>query len=506
MKKIKSAFSIFSVLAIMVFVVFSCESDADELGKQFFPNTANLDEVGIDIIAYNVDSKDSIKSDTRVLGNALLGVFDEPVFGMRKASYVTQLIPNDFSRDFGKNPVVDSVILQIIPKYKQDSLTTKDIKINKVPSDVDSIKTVSTYPMVIYGKRKISGNPTGLTIEVHEIGDFIGGNNSEIHSSKTVSETTLLGKEKISTNIEGIRITNANNPKEVFSNLTTAIRIKLDSSFFKTKIVDKQGQSELNDVASFIRYFKGLRISVIENDGFLFYFNPEQVSLTMHYSYDHTESDQTTTRKKNTLTFNLGRRNAQFSQFEFNRPQDYKDAMNNINKSTGDPKLYLQGSGGASAEFVIPDSKIQELKERYRNDKTGILSAKIRIYSDEITWNNDLEKPSTFTILQKDARKFMDDLVVLRQVGLSQIVAKDLNKNPAYYDLDITQTLKNIIEKDAENKPIKIRVGDFVVDSKGVLTGWNNTTVAYTPNRIVLVGSDSSSKKRVQLKVVYAKK
>jgi len=500
MKEIKSIVGVFSILTIGLFTVLSCEPDADELGKQFFKNnTGTITEQSFDIVAYNVDNKDSIRSDSRNIGNvALLGAFKEDVFGMRKASYVTQFTPNNFNLSFGKNPVVDSVVLQITPRYKQDSVViTPEIY-------EDSQKTISTYPLELYGKRKNGNNPTTLTVKVEEINEFIGSSDPKIFSDKKVDIANFLGQTEISTKISSEKITN--NTGEELSTKNAVIRIKLDTDIFKEKIVKYEGKSEISDVASFVRHFKGIRISVNENDGFLFYFDPSKVSLSMYYSYDREGTNNgTTTRQSGTLSFNLGNPNTRFSQFEFDRSTDYTNIMDGIDVSQGDSKLYLQGAGGASAEFMIPDSKIKELRNIYLNDKVGILSAKIRLYSDD-SWNNNFEKPSDFTILQKGEEKFMDDLIILSQIGRSQVNANNLDKNPAYYDLDITQTVKNIVEKGADNKHITMSVGSFTVNQQGAFTGWNNTTRAYTPYRIVLVGSDPSNDKRVQLKVVYAKK
>jgi len=451
MMKKKSIVRIFAIFAINVFIASSCESDADQLGKQFLSDTASIDNLDLDIIAYNVDNKNKIKSNAKVLESALLGAFNEEIFGMRKASYVTQLIPNDFNRDFGKNPTVDSVILQIVPKYKK----------------ADSLH--------IYGKKKLDNAPAKLTIKVAEINEFIGSNDLEIDSDKLIKEGIELGKDTI------------------FLNKPKAINIKLDSDFFKTKIIDKQGQNEMKDVAEILFYF-------------LFYFNPSKISLKMYYSYEKTEPSQTVTKKNDILTFNLGNVNTQFSQFKFDRPPAYKSIIDKIDTINGDPKLYLQGAGGAGTEFKIPDSAIKKLSSLYFNENAGILSAKIVLNNDESIWNNDLEKPSNFTVLQKGTEQFMEDMIILRQSGFSQVNAKDLDKNNAYYELDITQTLKNIIEKGADNKPITINVGTFAVNDKGELKGWDNTTRAYTPNRIVLVGSDPTNDKRARLKVVYAKK
>ena len=91
----------------------------------------------------------------------------------------------------------------------------------------------------------------------------------------------------------------------------------------------------------------------------------------------------------------------------------------------------------------------------------------------------------------------------------------DLDKNPAYYDIAITQTFKNIIEKEAENHDLILNVGSYTTDFKtGSLMGTiysslgaqNFTTRAYTPNRAVFVGSDPANDKRAQLLLTYGKK
>ena len=85
--------------------------------------------------------------------------------------------------------------------------------------------------------------------------------------------------------------------------------------------------------------------------------------------------------------------------------------------------------------------------------------------------------------------------------------AVDLEKNPAYYEINITQSIKNMIEKESTtDKLITLDVGEFRSGTTGLL-GKNYTTRAYTPNRIVLVGSaPSNTQYKAQLKVIYSKK
>lgn len=506
MKKIKIIANVCFVATIGLLTLTSCEADADNLGSQFLDgNAANGLEFSYPVIAYNIDNKDSIRSDAKNLTNAILGAFDEPVFGMHKAAYVTQLRPSAYGTDFGTNPKVDSVVLQILPSYVTDSVTTTTTTINKVSTDQDSTKTVNTYPLVKYGRSKIGGNPVKFKLSVAEVSDFLYDNTKTYFSNQTVTATNVLGSKNINAFVSGVKITKVGDNTELLSK-DPGIRIQLDKNFFQNKIIAYQGKNELSDAASFIRHFRGLRLSVDENDGFLFNLNPNTMSVTMYYSNDVTK-DNTTTRQQNTYTFDLGTSNVHFSQFTFSRPRGYKDAMDNINKTKGDAKLYLQGAGGNGAEFVIPTSIIEGLRNKYTQEKAGILTAKIRLYSDENTWKSAFAKPSTFTVLQKDMKQFMDDQTALAGAGYIRVKATNLDKNPAYYDITITQTVKNIVEKDAENKPIVINVGDFTANSQtGALLGWNYTSRAYTPNRVVLVGTDALNANKAQLQVIYTKK
>jgi hypothetical protein len=101
--------------------------------------------------------------------------------------------------------------------------------------------------------------------------------------------------------------------------------------------------------------------------------------------------------------------------------------------------------------------------------------------------------------------KDMTDFLYLSTYKL--VNAVDLAKNPAYYEINITSTLKDIVEKEASNKDIIINVGDYLTTTTGNLIGQNYNNRAYTPNRVVLVGTtDAANANRAQLRITYVKK
>lgn len=516
-KKNQNIFKLFFILFIGATLIIACEPEADELGSQFFQNgTAQGTETNYDVVIYNNNHQDTIQTNADRIIEGTLGAFDEANFGMQKSSYVTQVRLGAYNPDFGTNPVVDSVVLQMKPLYytATDSVKTATYEDYIYPDgNVPAKKVITTYPIKKYGKAKLNGSTTQFTINVHEVGQFLDSYQTEVFSNKQVALGALLGTKTFDGNLRAIRITKDSDNSELF-NREAGLRIALDKNFFQTNIINKKGSFELKDAASFIRYFKGMRISVAENDGYIFNFSPNEITAVIYYKYDKTENN-TTTRTQTTYSLDLGSSNAHFNLLEYNRSSAFTSAMNNINKVTGDPKIYLQGMGGPGAEIKIPASTVAQLKNLYNTQKIGILSAKIRLYTDASVWTKSYAKPSTFSVLFKEidannkiATSLLNDLTAFQYSGMYKMVnSVDLDKNPAYYEIGVTQTLKNMIEKESTtDKYITLEVGEFRSSSSGLL-GKNYTTRAYTPNRIVLVGSDpANTQYKAQLKVLYSKK
>lgn len=521
-KEIQNIFKLFFSLIIGAAVIIACEPEADELGSQFFQNgTAQGTESSYDVIIYNNYHHDTIQSDAGKIVEATLGAFDEPNFGMQKSSYVTQMRLTTYNPDFGTNAVVDSVVLQMKPLYHTvaDSVKTTTYENYVYPDgNVDAKKVITTYPIKKYGKYKIGGVSPQFTVNVNLVNDFLDSYQTSVISNKQVALGALLGSKTFDGNLRAIKITKDSDNSELYSR-DPGLRIELDKDFFQQNIINKKGSFELKDAASFIRFIKGLRISVAENDGYIFNFNPNEITAVMYYKFDKTNTDNTVTRSNSSYSFDFGSSNAHFSQIEYNRSAAFNTAISSINKVTGDPKIYLQGMGGPGAEIKVPETIIAQLKDLYNNQKIGLLSAKIRLYTDATSWNKTYNKPSTFVTLFKEITtdtsgikttkvSFLDDLSKFQYSGVYKMVnAVDLDKNPAYYDINVTQSIKNMIEKESSaDKYITLDVGDFRT-SNSTMLGKDYTTRAYTPNRIVLVGSDpSNTQYKAQLKVIYSKK
>ncbi|WP_454046730.1 DUF4270 family protein [Chryseobacterium sp. Marseille-Q8038] len=539
----------FAMLLLAIFgstFLYNCEPDPDSLGEQLFNNdAAQGNEISYPVIAYNYNNNDSIRSDAARLISGVsesgaasyvgvLGAFTEGEFGMQRASYVTQLrMPVDNFDFNGANPKVDSVVLVVRPPantttntyfFESDSLKTNTFEKSDFP--VDGVATAvsierKTYPVRKYGK--IGGASKSMKVNVHEVTTFLDSNDDTFkRSNKNISTGELLGSGVFNGNISSLSITKKSDNSVVFTG-NLGFRIKLsNTNFFQTHILDKKGKPELQDASNFIRYFKGIKISVDETDRYLYQFSPDDLQLVMYYKYDKTENGATT-RPQTTLNFNLGGSNAHIGLYEYSRSgSSVANALAASNPNEGDERLFVQGMGGPSVVVKIKDETIAQLKDVYNKEKAGIVSAKVRIYLDPLSWKNkNSTEDRKFSILTNTLNS--NGTIDYSKLGFTSDLTSGLGlyyykENPGYYDFVVTKTIKDLVEGKKEtvsgveqpvtNKPLVISAGTFAATATGSLLGVRNTTRAIDMNRIILTGIDktNTNPKRIQLMVTYGTK
>ena len=487
MSKIKSILSVFLFGGLMV----SCNSDSDDLGKNLFDgNSVTGNQVSYDLVAYNINNGDVVRADSYALQRATLGAFTEGHFGTQKSAYVTQVRLSKYAPDFGTNPVVDSVVLEIKPQY---DATTKTVNTTDVTHGGQAAKqTLTKYEAVKYG------NPaTAMNIDVHEIATDLGVVGTERLSNSPVATSGVpLGTKVFSGNVYAVSI-NKTSDNTTLLTKEVGLRIQLDKNYFQTKIANKSRATEQGNESNFINYFKGLKISVRENDGYLINFAPNEVTMTMYYRSGG---------KSNTFSFDLGSSNVHFSQISYNRSSTFNTVMAGINSTNGDPLLYMQGMGGPGAGIKLNGAGISDLKRLYKERGAAILSAKIRLYTDTNTWNNSYTKPVGFLVRKQGETDFITDLkTMLGNSNYSLVKAYSTNSNPSYYDIDITKTIKDIVEKEVEAKDLVINIGGYLT-SKGNLVSQDYNNNVSSPYRAVFVGTNTANNNRPKLMVTYVTK
>lgn len=513
---LKKAITICSLVVLGGAMLYNCEPDPDALGEQLFlGDAAQGTEKAFEITTFNILNNDQIRSDaSKLVEAAPLGAFKESQFGMQRASYLTQLRLSTYNPDFGTDAVVDSVVLVIKPAYSTspDSIKTKTLDEGytyKTTADetVNAKEVVTTYPVLKFGKAKKT-----MHIHVNEVTEFLKGASDSVQSNQTFAyDANLLGSKEFKGSISSVAITRDSDGSALFTTTVPGIRIPLDKTFFQNKIIAKKGQPELQDASNFIRHIKGLRISVAEDDGYLFQFTPNTMELIMYY-----KNGTGTTKTPATYAFDLGSANTHIGQYEYDRNDSALKSAAIGSESNSVTKLFVQGMGGPSLGVKFPLQTIQDLRKLKTDNKSAIISAKVRLYIDP-SWKNSYTKPAAFTLLQRTSNdynvSFTEDLSAFATLPGFLLIRPNLNNDRPYYDFVVTQSLKTLVEKqegnEASGKYLKIDIGAFLTDVNKNLIGPKITSRSYDTQRVVLVGADATNtadNNRAQLLVTYGTK
>ncbi|WP_067144946.1 DUF4270 domain-containing protein [Pseudotamlana agarivorans] len=347
------------VFLLLVSAFISCDKDFNVIESDVLSDenaNFNTKDTLWPIIAYN-KKLDSLQiNNLGNTGNAgsggnLLGVFNDPAYGLTTASIVSQLVPVTLSPDFGENPVLDSVVLKIPyystidsydddnnPEYKLDSLYGKSdssIKLtiyrnNYFLRDFDPTSTENTAQNY-YSNGSSSVNSVLNGTSVINFDDHIADPITPIYS-----DPSFIPESKATITTVG------EDDDEVITRESPAFRVKLDTTYWKTTIIDKAGDPVLSSNNNFKNYFRGLyfKTEAINADGSMLLLNlaATNANITLYYTSGEAES-----RIQNTYILN-------FSGNILNTfVNNYNITLTNGDKTSGDDQLYLKGTEGSMA-------------------------------------------------------------------------------------------------------------------------------------------------------------
>lgn len=214
-------------LTSLLWLVFSC-SDADEIGLDLVDNRAKLQTLDTLTIKAFTARADSVATS---LGRAnVLGVIDDPVFGMSRAGIYTETRPPTVPLSLGENPVLDSISL------------------------------VLAYTGGHYGALA-----TNQTIRVYELSE-----NFPATDTLFTNSTLQYHAELITLDPNGYRFRPAPADSVMVNNLMRPPQIRIPlSEAFGQKILAANDTEAFQNIPNYLEVFKGLYITVDEHlDGF----------------------------------------------------------------------------------------------------------------------------------------------------------------------------------------------------------------------------------------------
>lgn len=401
MKKIFKALHLFGALASIAIVVMACDKEfnsieSDVLGK----DNANFNTAkrNIEVLAYN-KKLDAVQING--FNSNLLGVYKDPLYGQTTASIVTQILPTSFNPDFGTNPIIDSVMLNI-PYFSRTNGVVDGVT-QYVMEERDSLYSYGdgTIKLSIYRNTYFlrDFNPNAEEAAAQMYYSFAENTpNSTEHFALTESGSinfdsfkepdAIYSQDYLPSNL-AIEIKNGENT----SYSAPALRIPLDIDFWKTTIFDKEDGAELSNANNFRNYFRGLYIKAEAKDSNnghlqLLNFGSSNATITIYYTKESTSDSSV--RNNTTYTFNFSGIRLNTFINEFTTPLEDGDVDN------GDEILNLKGMSGSMAVVdLFPGEKnadgVPLALENLRTDFTDSDGDPIRLINEArlIIYEND---------------------------------------------------------------------------------------------------------------------
>lgn len=448
---------------------------------------------------------------TNGLGGYLLGEYSQVPFGTKSATIVAQVTLPAVNPTFGtktqasensenksENETVTEAYLYI-PFFNPNSSNSNASYSQNGEYTLDSI----------YGNRDAS-----FQVNVRELNYFLSDIdtdlNAKVYYSNNTNITSNLGASIVSNTTSTYTISNKaitryqfDNPqtsedesKKVQDVLAPGLRIPLSTNFFQTKIINKEGSSELANANEFKKYFKGISISASNfSKDLMMLLNMTNAKIEIVYSYETSGTNSTTTETRK-------------NRYELSLNGITVNLFNNSGESlTDSSKIYLSGALGQTASITISDTDIANIKSQ----KLMVTDASLLLYVDNsVSYTKEPERlfiynTQTGAVLvdyQYDPTSNADSSTYSYLYHLGKLQKE--NGKGAFYQLRITNHILNLVNEIGTNVPLGIVVASNVKNTNSGAYLRNTNTKGKIPSSAVATPLGTVIKD-VKLRINYTK-
>ncbi len=369
MKNKKFALQIMAMSLILLSFI-ACDEDFATLKSDIIneENATNFDILAeqYDIITYT-EALGPVQ--TNNLGLSTLGTYDD-AYGRTTSSFLTQVNASPYEPSFGEGVSIDSVVLRI-PYFSRATDIDED---GNITYEIDSIIGTNKIKLRLfessyfirdfdptgdfndsqdYYSNKSASNSESISIAALESKElnFIPNLNPEQnkHISLDADGNTEISEDGFTlTKIEGV----GEEATTVVTRESPGLRIKLDTTFWRDKIIEKEGDAVLSSQNNFTEYFRGLyfKAETVNDKGSLMLLNTASASssIIIYYtSLTASTTDDASATEQNTFTLTFTPNRINFMD------NDFTTTIEDGNSETGDSRLYLKGGEGALARIKL---------------------------------------------------------------------------------------------------------------------------------------------------------
>jgi len=394
---ISSPFSAGTFLILLLLALFSCKKDPYEIGIDLLPPSDTLNVNTTDtctVLAFSVKQDSILTSEPATL---MFGSMMDPLFGKTTASFFSQVQLSALEADFGSQPVLDSLVLQLYyTGFTGDTNTRQNIKVYELSqylyydSNYYSNQTAGYYPTLL-ADLSFYPRPTDSVV---------------VYGSKVQAH---------------LRVN--------LSNLTQYLGNKI--LYAPTDILASNEK--------FIHFFKGLHVAAapVNNNGALLKFQTDNgLSKLVVYYHNGLDPDD------DSLSFEMPMSEycARFVNINhhgyLDATQDVKRQILNHDSAQGANKLFLQGMGGIKIKVKFPFM-------------SSFAHGKVVAINDALLMLKNLENdttyapPPTITIMRQDSAGRIGYLA--DELEGSSYFGGSYNQTERAYFFRITQHMQKIM-------------------------------------------------------------
>lgn len=384
---------------------------------------------------------------TKNLNTLLLGSMVDPVMGRTNAGFVTQLHLSAPNQNFGNDPMVDSVVLQLaISGYYGDSTTLQTVHVYEL---ADSLSVLESY----YQCSDLDVKPT----------DLANGYQYTICPNTT---GLVIGTDTL---------TNA------------VIRIPLDNSFGQQLMDADTSYYAAADV--FKQFLYGLKVCCesVDEGGALCYISPTLNDVTVLQLYYHESSDDATVRRYN---YYITSADTYFSQFDHDYTlgsPSFTQQVLDHDTLLGQEVLYVQSTGGIRSLIKFPNLQYWDDSLAEAHKHLIINEAKLILPASSL-----LDDSSTFTPPSSLA------LLSLDEDGTTSLV-QDYYEGSSYYGGSYSSNTKSVTFRIGEHLQ---QVMQGKTNSQGIYVTISGA--AYNGQRWIIAGPDSNEENKLRCEIKYS--
>ena len=535
----------FTKIIFSTVLLFSCEKEFASFESEVI-NSENAINFSTSTVEYGLTTRSEMVNpvQTNNLPSFLLGSYKHPQYGRSNSSFVGQMVPAEYNHDFGDDVVLDSVILTI-PYYSRGVETSEE---GDITYEIDSVYGNSPVKISVFKNNFFFRSFDPFSNFDTSQSYFSNGSLSleEIINIGQLEGDLLFEIDEFTPSAEQINLTALDTlgNSYVSQRLAPALRFKLNNpndNFWETIFFENEGNQVLTNEPNFKEFFRGLYIKAESNsDGsvMLLNFASSNSKLTIHYTSDNTNVDDTDTGSTDNIETNQHEYVMNFSGNLVNLfENETLIDVDLMDQTSGNENIYVRGGEGIISTLDLFSGTITEngeeidefdhFKEFFYDEISDepiriINEAYIEFFVNQNFSNQD--EPERIYIYNYEQNSALIDYFLDQSVSSQTINAKINHLEPLMrdtlsddnkgvkYKIRITEHLNNLILRDSANAKLGLGVISDVasVQNFKILDGFDSENkklasgVILSPKGTILHGNLSLNlEKRPKIKIYY---